>query len=247
MTLAEFEQLRQAALLGDPIAATREFVLKSVGQEGLHRHVYRAAPKKYPLEQDIKDCLSAFTPAGPDDAITLYHLKQLRRSAFRRYALCLAHTINKALIKAGMNSTWDRIWLAKDYCFPRVFLSMLIGFALVLRAGHLSDWLGDMVQWHGGLSWILAGSGAAVLGLVYLNVRDQLGNLPAKVWTRTLGVFVACVIWWAIILVLIVCLGTRLDTAFSCRKAAAVDAVALVLAILGQFFFTRDGSIGDPL
>lgn len=248
-TLEEFEKKRRrlCALANQSDSPmdkeeVRIFVLKCIDPKDNYYHVYRASPKDYRIEDDLHACLPAFS----DSLLAPYQLKLLRRFAFQRYAFDLAKEINQKLREAGANSRWARFWLAKDHFLPRVPLSMLIGFALVLGAGHLTDWLGELATGFWGFSGTVILGLAATFFLVYLNVRDQLGNV-SQVWARTGRVLAICLGWLILALGAIALVGTRIQAHFDYRHGIAIGIVALVLAILGQFFFAREGSIADPL
>jgi hypothetical protein len=190
------------------------------------------------MEEDIQRLLPAYTP---DNLLLEWNLKALRRWAMRRYAFCLAGKINERLQRYVPG---EKIWRAKDFALPRMGFAMLLGYGALLGAGNTIHWL---EQFKGLGYWILlALCGAAIYGLVHVNVRNQIGrNRAANVRTA-----IVCAIVGGWILIGMGCIWafsepkTRPfypDVALLCSMAA------MLLGIVGQFFFSGNKSMADPL
>ena len=236
-----------AALRRDARALLRNAVNK---QAAAYYYCYRFMPDVFDLEADVRLLFSAFQneereaeyPLG----MRLADLKLLRRVMFRRAAFGLASTISAELAKKenrDRKESW--LWLNKDFVLPRIPLSLVVGFAAALS--------GDLVKFFyaaRGNGWYvvfhLAGSALLAWFLVYNNLRDRIGRGP-KTNKRTWWVFGIALGWTALYWFAgwLFALGFKLD--FDVPTSVMIAANALLIAILTQFFFAKDGSISDPL
>ncbi len=197
------------------------------------------------LEQLVRRLLPAYTKdAG--NALSEWHLKTIRRWAMRRYAFCLAGQIHERLDAVAENglSIEERCWLFKDFLLPRMGFALLLGYGVLLGAGQSVYWLGALC---GGWYWAaLVFCSCTIAALLHVNARHQLGRGPL-VNGRTAAVCAICFtwIWLGVAGIALGVDGTNGN--FVLHWAALSSVVAMLLGILGQFFFTGNRSIADPL
>lgn len=222
----------------------REFFVRAMTPGDWYYHMYRGLgdqePGKYDVEAQISGQVEVF--AHDENPLRVYHLKQIRRFLMRRYAFGCACGVNCRLRDEGES----RLWLLKDYILPRVGLSLLIGWGAVLGAGDMASWLYYVAR---ALFWpMVLLIHVTAWALVYLNVRDQIGKAHAI--RRTLGASLGCEAW------LLAGVGVTQQLSrvvpqdalqYHWPTALLIGSVALLLAILGQFFFAKAGSLADPL
>ncbi len=213
----------------------REHAAKLIDGE-LYKQIYRTRPDLV-IEDDLTRLLPAYTQH--DNPSVEWNLRTLRRWAMRRYAFCLAEKVNERLnrVVAG-----ERFWLMKDFALPRMAFAMLIGYGAMLGAGKTVEWLGNFSGWAYGV--ILTLSASAILGLVHVNVRHQIGRDRATN-SRTALVCAICCGWIWIGVGAIAALS-RSGT-FDLSQSVLCSTVAMLLGIVGQFFFTGNTSIAEPL
>jgi hypothetical protein len=224
--------------------ALRRFFIDAIDSSTDLHTQYRAYG--WPMEQELMEKLVAF---NQEDELAVHNLKLVRRFLLRRYSFCRVLKVDTLLRKKGVRF-W---WLCKDYIVPRIGLSLLLGFALVLGSSRLFDALRELATKRCVAGALIAVCGLLALSLIYLNVRETLGASHSAVARRTLGIFIAAILWAACELLVVygLSLVMRHDFvwtwAFNWLHAAEIGAVALVVAILTQFFFTKAGSMAEPL
>lgn len=224
----------------------RAFFLEATDpQTDLHTH-YRAYG--WPIEKELMTGIGAFDQEYP---LAAHDMRLLRRFLLKRYSFRNVFKLDKTLRKHGAGF-W---WLAKDYVLPRIGLSLLVGFGLTLGASRLFDGLGELAA-NGCLAVaLILVCVMLTMFLVYLNVRDTLGAGDSAIKKRTFGIFIAAVLWTGLelLIVFLMSLVMRHDPrfvaswCFNWLHAAETGAMALAFAILTQFFFTKAGSMAEPL
>ena len=115
-----------------------------------------------------------------------------------------------------------------------------------MGSSAIFDWLGVLR----GLAALLVALACLLLVflLVYLNVRDVITGAHAKdVQHRTCWVFAVAVGWVGVDLLAADGVNRLMGWRIDWRHGALTGCVALVLAVLTQFFFTKAGSMGEPL
>jgi len=250
--LGRFHDLHKAAMeenleTANSRSNARRFLLECLRVHSNHWYCYRYL--NLSIETDLKKKLDAFKPVDRFDLykMDIHDLKLLRRVAFQRYAFDLANEIGIRLLDQDKEKRVSRLWLDKDRALPRVPLALAVGYGVVLVA--FKDWLIAL----GANLWFTAVLSIVALGLtwflIYCNVRDRIGNV-AEVRRRTSIVFRRCLIWSAGLLGTGRWLATYHDglkNAFDWGVAISLGVSALFVAIVVQFFFTKSGSIADPL
>jgi hypothetical protein len=234
---AKREEILNLALEGNVMNQTTagKFGMRLIGDRAIDR-IYRSMPEKR-LEDDVGRLLPAYSET---DLLVEWHLNAVREWALRRYAFCLAAKVNDRLNRYVKG---ERLWLAKDFALPRMGFAMMMGYGAMLGAGRTVDWLGEfgVVGF-----WIVLGLCAlAIWGLVHVNVRSQIGR-NRKTIPRTAWVFAIIAGWVALGVSGIAVLSAKAGT-FRLGWAVLSSAVAMLLGILGQFFFTGNKSMAEPL
>lgn len=200
-----------------------------------HYHAYG-----WPIERDLMEKLRAF---DQNYDLVEHDLKLLRRFLLKRYSFCYVFTVDDLLRARGTG--W--LWLAKDYIVPRVGLSLLVGFGVTLGAGRLFEGLGQIAR----NPWLAVALIAACLVLtgllIYLMVRDRLSSKDAASGGRTAWIFFLALVWTLLELLAVFGMSKLVPWNFSFLHAASTGAVALVFAVLTQFFFSESGSMAEPL
>jgi hypothetical protein len=250
--LSELRQERAAVLshsLQDQQsrAAVRDYLRKALLTEGNLAYLYKHFPNDFPLEEDLSRRLRAFQRTDTNDPYksAVPDLKLLRRRAFQRYGFRLAGQLNDHLRREGQMG----LWLIKDFWLPRIPLALLVGYG-VMMGGAFYSWLQALSA-----SWLFLALFSAFclslsFGLISLNVRDRIGNLPREVGLRSARVFFTALGWTAVSTLLVralACLSPGLNRSFEWKPAILTSEGALVIAIIVQFFFTTAGSIAEPL
>jgi hypothetical protein len=218
----------------------RDFLRRSITKGDEYRNTYRA--HGYPIEAELMDRLVVFHHA--DDSKTyelaVHDLKLIRRFLLQRYAFRLARLVDKRL--AGKVSP---LWLWKDYFIPRIGLSLVIGFGGAMGSSTIFEWLAGL---KGAAATLFAQACLLVVFLlVYLNVRDVVTGSHPNVWGRSVWVFAVALGWVGIGLLLAAGLDHLMGWGFDWRHGTLTGCTALVLAVLTQFFFTKAGSMAEPL
>ncbi len=260
MTGNEFAGKRRTALLSlkEKRPDVRTFLLRSIDEDGqlylAYKHLSKDDAVKLEvksLEVDLEDCLDVFRDGT---LLKEHYWRKLRRFALKRYSFGLLWKI----YRKWKPSPWTVVLpFVLDVAMLRIPLAMLLAYGSLLGAGNLISWISyfgkkDDTHLIGGAAICLASSAY----LLYLNIHDKLGRIEntelKSVW-RTLPVLGISVLWCSAWNVAISRLGeqikvpkTSIDGAFD-PGLILVTAVALVFAILGQFFFTGDRSIAEPL
>jgi hypothetical protein len=249
--LAVFRKNREDAMgqdLGKPgcRSKVRGFFRHCLRERSNHWWSYRYLASEFNIEQDLAEKLGAYLPVNKHDPYTdvsVHDLKLLRRFAFQRYAFDLATEINKRLAERR-ESNW---WLVKDRLLLRIPLALVVGYGVVL--GAFRDWLIAL----GTNVWFTVGLSIPALGLawflIYCNVRDRIGGLP-EVTGRACRVFGYCLCWSGVLLFAgwaLAMLDDGLRKSFDWGVAICLGSSSLLVAIVVQFFFTKSGSIADPL
>ena len=207
----------------------------------------RYLPSRFNIEKAITDRLRAYEPVDSEDAyieaIAVHDLKRLRRFLLQRYGFRPANQIASLLHqKYGVN--W--LWLFKDRVLPRIPLALGVGYGIVL--GAFKDWLRVLGREHIFAGILTSGSLLLAFFLIYCSVRDCAGPV-ADTLGRTANVFAKCIVW-SIILLRIgwwAAQGTELAGSYDLGVAVCLGSSSLLLAIVVQFFFAKQGSIADPL
>lgn len=226
-------------------AKVRSFYISALEPRHHVGYLFRFLPQEFTLEADLKKVLDAFSTIDEDypESRSTADLKLLRRVAFQRYAFGFAWELNRLLRRRHVS--W--LWLHKDYLLPRIPLSLAIGYPIVLTLPR--EWL-----------WVLGNHPAPATAvivlccflawfLIYNNVRDRIGAV-CEAQVRAAKVFFGTLIWSAAFLEAgrkFAELDPGLRQSFHWPTALLISAVALVVAIVAQFFFTKSGSIADPL
>jgi hypothetical protein len=239
----DYDQQRQYILgrkrEAPPDRDVRAFFLEAMDDKTelyVHYHAYG-----WPIERDVMEKLGAF---DQDYDLAQHNLKLVRRFFLKRYSFCNVFKVDDLLRERGVSF----LWLAKDYVVPRVGLSLLVGFALTLGAGPLLDALRVISQ----KPWLAVGAVAACLlltgGLIYLMVRDRLGGRDHAIGRRTAVILLLAVGWMVLELLGVYGLSKLAPLkSFSGSHAVVTGSVALVFAVLTQFFFGRSGSMAEPI
>lgn len=192
MTKAEFLEKRATCLQHEvkDWLEVRDFLLNATHREKPESHFYRYLREPDP-EADIRLWLEEFARSD----LAPHDLLLLRRFALRRYAFRLAAEISHKMPEGERSA----VWLKKDFILPRVGLSLLVGYGVLLGAGEALTWLYHISRhW---VTWLLLPILLVCsFLLVYLNVRDHVGR-AANVGCRTVCAWCGC-ICWAIFLVL---------------------------------------------
>jgi hypothetical protein len=222
-------------------AKVRDYLRDALDRGKNLEYAYTHLPHEFPLECDLRTLLDAF--ASTDYQCARPDLKLIRRVAFQRYAFELAGEVNDRLRQAGE----PRWWLLKDFYLPRIPLALLIGYGVVLGSSGVADWLWAL---RGSLLFIfiLTAASLVVSGfLIYVNVRERIGGVPAAV--QRAGIVLAAAVLYGAAFIgagrLISLLAPTLP--FDWGNAALVTDAALAIAVIAQFFFAKSGSIADPL
>jgi hypothetical protein len=226
----------------------RGFLLTAIDPAtDVHVH-YRAY--RWNIEDDVIAKLGAFNSnSDPHYELALHDLKLLRRFLLQRYSFGNVLRIDGILRNSGVSS----LWLFKDYLVPRIALSLLVGFGITLGSSKIFDSLREMAA----LKWpaVALALIACLLTflLIYLSVRERLGGGDQALAPRTFAISIIAVAWAAFELLIIYGLSLKMRAiypftwAFNWWFAAEVGALALLFAILTQFFFTKAGSMAEPL
>jgi len=174
------------------------------------------------------------------DTLAVHNLKLIRRFLLQRYAFRSARQVDKQL-----KGKVSPLWLWKDYVIPRIGLSLVIGFGGAMGSSAIFDWLAGLRC----TAAILFAQACLllVLFLVYLNVREVVTGFHPNVWGRTLWVFTVALSWVGIGLSFAAELDHLMGWRFDWRHGALTGCTALVIAVLTQFFFTKAGSMAEPL
>ena len=234
MTLPEFQN-KQACVKGNDLVAKRDFICAAIQSEKPEYAFYCGYPGRFNIERDIKKCLGAFTEGGAAD---LHRLGEIRRFLYRRYAFCLAFKVE------GQINNWV-LWI--DRLLPRLGLSLILGFAGVLGASDLLGWLTSLNT--RGTAVFALGCWLLTLTAIFLNVRERVDG-RCKSFARASWVCFLSLLWTTAYLAGAYWMGTYggIDMCqFTLTKAINVGSAAIVIAVLAQFFFSRSGSIADPL
>ena len=170
-------------------------------------------------------------------------LKLIRRVAYRRYAFGLACEASRRLQGLGDS----RLWLAKDLTLLRIGLALPVGYAVMLDKP--SEWI-----WVIGRTpqlWIASVLGCCLFTwfLIYTNVRDQIGRTPSLT-IRSIIAFLIGLAWCALYLMIgwvFAKVSPELRPEFELKSAILLSVSSYAITILVQFFFSRSGSIADPL
>lgn len=212
----------------------------------------------FSIEEDIMECVEAIENSPNPEGLHNSLLRHVRRFLLTRYAFCDVQRVNKILAlrlsrKGGHLRHYFSVgWLWKDLLLPRIALSLFIGYAILLGAGHVTDWL-RLASSSGRSGWyIFSLLLCLIVLLVYLSVRTRIGSVnEGALVRRTLGISGGCLLW-AGTAAGIQDLGQLM--LFHCHvwswpaELLAAEA-ALFVALLGQFFFGKSGSgsISEPL
>jgi len=237
--MAETKEQLEAILAGPDAKIKREVLTQALKPDTPEYRIYRAYADLN-LEDDLERHLGLFEghPLATDD------LRKLRRGVMRRYAWGLGCQLTRKL------KGERRARLMLDFLLPRVGLALLVGYGALLGAGDAVKWLMAMSRNHWVFWPALALSSVCVWLLVRLNVHRWLGREEGT-RRRSLIAWAGCHVWAALGVLLVWALsqaaGTEVTAAFEWRHAILSGSVALLLAILGQFFFGGGGSMADPL
>jgi hypothetical protein len=107
-------------------------------------------------------------------------------------------------------------------------------------------------EWLGALAGVPAAAFAAAalsLGwfLIYLDVRQRITGAHPGLVLRTFWVFFVGLVWAVAQISAAAIFTSWIGWRFHWLHAAMVAGPALAVAVLTQFFFTKAGSIGEPL
>mgnify|MGYP000083941249 CR=1 FL=1 len=227
-------------------AQVRAYLLEAVKSRSDLAYAYRFFATDFPLESDLLDRLGAFERVeGSEDLYqtAVPDLKLIRRQAFQRYAFGLARETNRRLHTLGES----RIWLSKDLLLPRIGLAIPVGYGVVL--GKPAEWF--WVLGRDAVSCLLLTIFFALSAwfLIYCNVREAVGNSKEAV-SRSIWAFLVGSVW---------CVGSlligwgftkavpSLASGFEWGSGILAAVSSYAVAVLVQFFFSRSGSIADPL
>ena len=229
-------------------AWVREYFREALAIRSNLSYLYRHFPEKFELESDLELGLDAFAPVDDADPYqcSAPDLKLIRRAAFQRYAFGLAAQVNKHL---RVHHKVSRLWLLKDFLLPRIPLALLIGYGAALGSSTVADWLWAL---RGSLAFVLllsAGSLFVSGFLMYLDVREQLGDASSTVRraATVLGIAVAYCLAFMSSGRLIAFLAPDPHPPFDWTNVVLIADCALAIAVAAQFFFSKSGSIADPL
>jgi len=252
MTKADFAAQRRDAVSSpdgsnDARLRARNWIMSATYGQGDERKLYRMFPKgfvvagqrvKYGIDKDIVDCLPAFH--GDFDDLSIHNYRLLRRFLLERFAYGEAKRVDERL-KGNIPS----IWLKKDYCVPRLGLALILGFGGVLGVSPVWAGVEAIAQRPGTTGIATTVCLVVALLLIYLHVRERIG--PVSDWRRSFDVFGRALIWLVMALVVWKGADAAIGWMFNWSKALVAGSAALVLAILGNFFFGQGQSMGKPL
>ncbi|HLJ26486.1 MAG TPA: hypothetical protein VKY85_07235 [Candidatus Angelobacter sp.] len=250
--LKKFKQCYEWAIAGEyeeNSAKVRRHLLRAMTEHTFENHVYRSDPSQYDVERALLKSIGVFD--YEENPVRVYHLKQIRRFLFSRFALCRACAVNRRLRKPPKNQLKDKeswLWLYKDIMLPRLGFSIGLGYGAVFGSSGLT-WL-DPLAWNHHSIALLAALLLLALGwfLILLNVRNQVGRIGAQ-WRRSLLAWGGCLIWMSAYMKLGNAYYNLMQwpRGFSWRTAWLASSIALLFGLLGQFFFGKTGSIAEPL
>jgi hypothetical protein len=208
--------------------------------------VYRKLEPCLSLEEDIVASLPAFekTPCfGSLEAH--YSLRMLWRVLLRRYALAEARQVG-ALLAPGEPLHW-RFKRGASYCYPRLFVGVLLGFFTLGASSSVTDAILTL-RLH---AWWPVPVGCVVLValLAVTDVERRVGRIHGKKIIARSAWIVAFAALYAGLLAGIVYWAASAMGLAPCRFGPVPvmwASVALVLGFVFQLFW-QDRSIGEPL
>jgi hypothetical protein len=238
MTKQQFLQERQRCLAHQDRdwQQVREFLLNATEPDKPEFHFYRYL-KDADLEADLRLWLDDFKQSE----LATHDFLVLRRFALRRYAFGLAKEISERIPSEERTA----LWLAKDLLLLRIGLATLVGYAVLLGAGGALAWLYQISRhWT---AWLLLPAVlAGVFLLIYLNVRECAGRISGAA-RRAGTVWLGSLLWVTLFVLTTRVLSVPAREHFEWLHASMCGAVAVLLAILGEFFFQPGTSIAEPL
>lgn len=210
------------------------------------------------VERDILECLESVERGSYPTAHYESLLRHVRRFLLTRYAFLHVRSVNKE-IAAHLSKKRGRIgrclsvlWLWKDLFLPRIALSLIIGYAVILGAGRTTEWL-SLAASNVLSGWCLfVGLLVLIAFLVYLSVRTRIGSTNAdSLIRRSILITMEC-ITWAGVAAVIQNVAQRMlfhRHVWTWYAEMLTAEAALCVALLSQFFFGKSGSgsISEPL
>jgi hypothetical protein len=189
-----FKQQRDAALTLDPAdeqdcPALLDWLSESLTSNSWERRGYLHLDGKASIsfEGDLVEFAKKFsTDSGFQQQESGYWLIRIWEELVQRHAFREAFEVDRILEGWPIESGSRRFWRKSVYYYPRIGISLAIGYLSLLGAGSIRNYLGSLAK-MGDIAYSLTMAAFLALGIVFaiVEVQRRLVYAPGSLYRRT--------------------------------------------------------------
>jgi hypothetical protein len=269
MKLGDLKLKHEMVLGADPDSEeSREFIVDWIraslspgSPQYLAYRIHNAGDAGFPLEQDLVALSQKFTrnpkgKAGFQRRESAYWLSGMWSELIDRHAVCDAIQVARILASRepnGIARFRQRLSRLVVYFYPRIGVSLIIGYCSLLGAGPIRDYLAAIVEMSGGCeapggAYYIAAASALFISFIFSLIEVQrrtggfrVGSVGRAAWMIGCGVGYSalcglCHFW----------LKVWLRRGPCIPYIALISAMALAIGFAAQIFW-RERAISEPM